>query len=126
MQARIRPCPFDHFSESRVIFPSLLILICWVSPALIRCLGQFTNALIHSGLSACWVLSARILDYGNSEYTSIARTVALPTAIAVMLILEGKITNTGVHIPIIKAIYKPVLAALSNLGISMSESIERV
>ena len=67
---------------------------------------------------------SRMLDYGNSDYTSIARTVTLPAAIAVKLILEGKITDTGVHIPIKKSIYLPVLAALHKLGISMSESVE--
>lgn len=69
---------------------------------------------------------ARMLDYGNAEYTSIARTVALPAAIAVMLILDGKITDTGVHIPIKKSIYQPVLAGLADLGISMSEVIEEI
>jgi saccharopine dehydrogenase-like NADP-dependent oxidoreductase len=67
---------------------------------------------------------ARMLDYGNRDYTSIARTVALPAAIAVRLILEGKIKDTGVHIPIKKSIYKPVLSELADLGISMTESIE--
>jgi saccharopine dehydrogenase-like NADP-dependent oxidoreductase len=67
---------------------------------------------------------ARMLDYGNSDYTSIARTVALPAAIAARLILEGKIRETGVHIPIKKSIYKPVLSALADLGISMTETIE--
>jgi len=67
---------------------------------------------------------SRMLDYGNSTYTSIARTVALPAAIGVRLILEGKILEKGVHIPIKKAIYAPVLKELHNLGISMKESSE--
>jgi len=67
---------------------------------------------------------ARLLDYGNREYTSIARTVALPAAIATVLILEGKIIEKGVHIPIKKSIYQPVLAELASLGIAMKESIE--
>ncbi len=69
---------------------------------------------------------ARMLDYGNNNYTSIARTVALPAAIGVKLILEGRISDTGVHIPIKKTIYEPVLAELKNLGISMSESVEEI
>lgn len=43
-------------------------------------------------------------------------------AIAVILILEGNITDTGVHIPINRSIYKPVLSELAKLGISMKES----
>lgn len=69
---------------------------------------------------------SRMLDYGNSNYTSIARTVALPAAIAVKLILDGEIADTGVHIPINKSIYIPVLAALQKFGISMSESVEEI
>ncbi|MCP4313533.1 MAG: saccharopine dehydrogenase [Bacteroidetes bacterium] len=67
---------------------------------------------------------ARLLDYGNREYTSIARTVALPAAIGARLILDGTINEPGVHIPIRKTIYQPVLEALAGLGISMTETIE--
>ena len=69
---------------------------------------------------------SRMIDYGNSDYTSIARTVALPAAIASKLILEGEITDVGVQIPIKKSIYIPVLEALHKLGISMSESVEEI
>ncbi len=69
-------------------------------------------------------LVARMLDYGNRSYTSIARTVALPAAIAVILILDGKIEDKGVHIPTKKSIYKPVLKELAKMGIVMSLSIE--
>jgi saccharopine dehydrogenase-like NADP-dependent oxidoreductase len=69
---------------------------------------------------------SRMIDYGNRNYTSIARTVALPAAIAVELILEGKIRETGVQIPIIKSIYAPVLSKLENLGISMSHTVEKI
>ena len=53
--------------------------------------------------------------------TSIARTVALPAAIAVKLILEGKINIKGVVRPVIPQIYNPVLSELKNLGIEMKE-----
>lgn len=69
---------------------------------------------------------SRMIDYGNRDYTSIARTVALPAAIAVELILEGEIRETGVQIPIKKSIYAPVLAQLHHLGISMSHSVEKI
>jgi len=67
---------------------------------------------------------SRMLDYGNRNYTSIARTVALPAAIGVRLILDGKIKDKGVHIPIKKSIYEPILANLAKLGISMSTTVE--
>ncbi len=68
------------------------------------------------------VIKSYLLDFATKEDTSIARTVALPAAIAVKMILDEKITETGVHIPITKAIYEPVLSELETLGISMKES----
>jgi saccharopine dehydrogenase-like NADP-dependent oxidoreductase len=67
------------------------------------------------------VIKSRLLDFATPEDTSIARTVALPAAIAVKMILNGEITDTGVHIPISKSIYVPVLNELENMGISMVE-----
>ncbi len=67
------------------------------------------------------VIKSRLLDFATEEDTSIARTVALPAAIAVKMILEGKIQDTGVHIPIAKTIYEPVLNELEKMGISMLE-----
>lgn len=68
---------------------------------------------------------SRMVDYGNSDYTSIARTVALPAAIGVKMILNEKITDTGVCIPIKKTIYVPILKELEKLGISMAETKEK-
>jgi saccharopine dehydrogenase-like NADP-dependent oxidoreductase len=67
------------------------------------------------------VIKSRLLDYATKEDTSIARTVALPAAIAVKMILDGEITDTGVHIPIAKTIYEPILNELEKMGISMVE-----
>lgn len=62
-----------------------------------------------------------LLDFGDKKYTSIARTVALPAAIGVKMILDRKIKITGVHIPTIHDIYAPVLDALEKLCIRMKE-----
>jgi len=68
------------------------------------------------------VISSRMVDYGTpATDTSISRTVALPAAIAVKLILEKKITITGVHRPVKKEIYEPVLDELETMGIKMEE-----
>ena len=67
------------------------------------------------------VIKSRLLDFATKEDTSIARTVALPAAIATRMILEGKIKENGVHIPTSKEIYEPVLHELENMGISMRE-----
>jgi saccharopine dehydrogenase-like NADP-dependent oxidoreductase len=63
-----------------------------------------------------------MLDFGSPySDTSIARTVALPAAIAVEMILNGKIKEKGVHIPVIPEIYNPVLDQLETMGIRMNE-----
>ena len=69
-------------------------------------------------------LIARLVDYGNEQYSSIAKTVAIPAAIAVEMILEKQIDIKGVHIPISKAIYKPILQRLKEFGIQMEEEIK--
>ncbi len=68
------------------------------------------------------VIRSRMLDFGTlATDTSIARTVALPAAIAVEMILTGKISIAGVHIPVIPEIYNPVLDQLETLGITLKE-----
>jgi saccharopine dehydrogenase-like NADP-dependent oxidoreductase len=68
------------------------------------------------------VIRSRMLDYGTLQTdTSIARTVALPAAIGVEMILAGQINVKGVHVPVIPEIYNPVLDNLEKLGIRMVE-----
>jgi saccharopine dehydrogenase (NADP+, L-glutamate forming) len=68
------------------------------------------------------VIRSRMLDFGTlSTDTSIARTVALPAAIGAEMILSGRISVKGVHIPVIPEIYNPVLDQLETLGIKMKE-----
>jgi saccharopine dehydrogenase-like NADP-dependent oxidoreductase len=67
------------------------------------------------------VVESRMVDFATKEDTAIARTVALPAAIAVKLILKEKIDLKGVQIPVKKSIYDPVLNELEQLGISMQE-----
>ncbi len=68
------------------------------------------------------VIRSRMLEFGiPGEDTSVARTVALPAAIGVEMILDGKITAIGVHIPVIPEIYTPILDQLEAMGIKMEE-----
>jgi saccharopine dehydrogenase (NADP+, L-glutamate forming) len=50
-----------------------------------------------------------------------AKTVGLPLGIAAKLILAGKIRMTGLHIPVKKEIYGPVLNELKEYGIQFHE-----
>jgi saccharopine dehydrogenase-like NADP-dependent oxidoreductase len=68
------------------------------------------------------VIKSSMLDYGSpSTNTSISRTVALPAAIAVRMILDNRIKAKGVCRPVIPEIYNPVLDELKSLGIEMKE-----
>jgi len=53
--------------------------------------------------------------------TAMAKTVGLPTAISALKILNGEISTPGIHIPINKEIYNPVLDELQEYGISFTE-----
>ena len=70
-------------------------------------------------------ITSTLVDYGISGGdSSMARTVGLPAAIGTKLILEGKIQEVGVHIPITPAIYVPILEELKGMGIAFSEKKE--
>lgn len=67
-------------------------------------------------------VTSTLVDYGIPDGdTSVARTVALPAAIAVKMILQKQITLTGVHIPVVPEIYNLILDELEDLGITFME-----
>jgi saccharopine dehydrogenase-like NADP-dependent oxidoreductase len=67
-------------------------------------------------------ITSTLIDYGIPHGdSSMARTVSLPLAVGVKLMAEKKINLTGVQIPIMKAIYVPVLNGIEELGIKMVE-----
>jgi saccharopine dehydrogenase-like NADP-dependent oxidoreductase len=69
-------------------------------------------------------LNSSLLVFGDDPiYTSMAKTVGLPVAIATKLILTGEIKSTGVKIPTTKDIYIPVLKELSDNGINFVEEL---
>jgi saccharopine dehydrogenase-like NADP-dependent oxidoreductase len=53
--------------------------------------------------------------------SAMARAVSLPPAIAAKLILEGKITRTGVCIPSTKEMYEPILEEMETFGFSFKK-----
>ena len=67
-------------------------------------------------------LKSSLIVKGNNDIeTAMAKTVGLPLGIAANLILQNKIAVRGLHIPIIKEIYIPVLKELENEGIVFEE-----
>ncbi len=73
-------------------------------------------------------ITATMIDYGIPHGdTSMSRTVGLPAAIAVRMILQDESFGlTGVHVPVIPEIYGPVLAELAQLGIGLTERVETI
>jgi saccharopine dehydrogenase (NADP+, L-glutamate forming)/spermidine synthase len=67
-------------------------------------------------------ITSTLIDYGIPHGdTSMSRTVGLPAAIGATLILNGKIKETGVHIPVSPEIYEPALDELEKLNIVCKE-----
>ena len=63
-------------------------------------------------------LNSSFVVFGDDpRYTSMAKTVGLPVAIATKLILSGEIKSTGVKIPTTKDIYIPVLKEFLKMGL---------
>lgn len=70
-----------------------------------------------------YALQSTLVVKGDDElHTAMAKTVGLPLGIAAVLILENKIDLKGLHIPIIKEIFEPVLAELIKEGIAFKET----
>ena len=57
----------------------------------------------------------------DSINTAMSKTVGLPLAVSAQLILQGKMSPKGVHIPTEKEIYEPVLSELESHGITFTE-----
>lgn len=65
--------------------------------------------------------SSMVIKGKNTKDTAMAMTVGYPVAIATKMILNAKIELSGVHLPIQKEIYEPVLKELEDYGIQFTE-----
>ncbi|MFM8911791.1 MAG: saccharopine dehydrogenase family protein [Flammeovirgaceae bacterium] len=65
-------------------------------------------------------IQAYLTAKGDDEiHTAMAKTVGLPLGIAAKLLLQGKIKQRGVVIPVTKEFYEPVLGELGEMGIGL-------
>jgi len=72
-------------------------------------------------------ITTTMIDYGIPHGdSSMSRLVGLPAAIAAKLILLEKIDLVGVQVPVTPEIYEPILAELSQMGVSFTEKTEVV
>jgi len=68
--------------------------------------------------------SSLVVHGEDHLHTAMAKTVGLPLGIAAVLILEEKITLTGLHIPLLPEIYAPVMQELGHHAILFMETEE--
>ena len=67
------------------------------------------------------IISTMVCKGKDDNYTAMAKTVGLPLAISSILLLNNKINLTGIHTPIEKEIYNPILKELEENGINFEE-----
>ncbi|KAG2187767.1 hypothetical protein INT44_005457, partial [Umbelopsis vinacea] len=66
-------------------------------------------------------MTSTLITYGDSQHTAMAKTVGLPCAMAVELVLDGRIPEQGVLVPTAKHVYEPILHELEQEGIQFLE-----
>jgi len=69
------------------------------------------------------VISSFVTIGDDAKHTAMAKTVGLPLGILAKLILEDKLPVVGVHIPVVREIYEPVLKELDKLGIRFKREL---
>jgi saccharopine dehydrogenase-like NADP-dependent oxidoreductase len=67
------------------------------------------------------ITSSLVVKGDDEVNTAMAKTVGLPAAIAVKLILTNQFSSAGVVVPVMKELYEPVLRELKEHGIVFSE-----
>jgi saccharopine dehydrogenase (NADP+, L-glutamate forming) len=67
-------------------------------------------------------IESELVVKGEDEVlTAMAKTVGLPMAIAAKLILQNKIQSRGVHMPLSKEFYEPILTELETYCVKFVE-----
>jgi saccharopine dehydrogenase-like NADP-dependent oxidoreductase len=80
---------------------------------------------VHKSNKKTTLVSTMTLKGENAKYSAMAKTVGLPMAILTRLVLTNKIKPPfGVCIPNLPSVYRPVLAELSEHGITFKEEID--
>ena len=95
--------------------------------------GERDMILMHHELVAEYPdrlerITSTLIDYGvpNGDL-AVTRTVGLPIAIFLKVFFEGMIQGlSGVLMPTIPAVYRPILEELESIGIRMTEHVEAV
>ena len=70
--------------------------------------------------------STLLLEGKDASDTAMARLVGLPLGIFTKLVMQGKMKVKGVHIPVQKEVYEPVLEELKSYGVVFHEREEEL
>jgi saccharopine dehydrogenase-like NADP-dependent oxidoreductase len=73
------------------------------------------------GINKHKIVSTLTLEGQNAVHTAMSKCVGLPLAIYAEYLLHNGRPFTGVHIPVKKEIYNPVMSRLAELGITFKE-----
>lgn len=118
-----RPIPFDRGSARDVV--SLLF-----SEKLVFAPQERDLVVLYDEIESAFPGGKRelhrsvLVDYGvPGKWSSIAKTTGVPLAIASRFILDGTIKTPGVHKPVLKEIYEPVLKELAAEGIVLEQTV---
>jgi saccharopine dehydrogenase-like NADP-dependent oxidoreductase len=72
------------------------------------------------------IYSLLVVKGEDTVHTAMSKTVGIPVGICARLLIENKIKDRGVLIPVNKEIYEPVLKELKNSGINFKEKEEQL
>lgn len=70
------------------------------------------------------ITSSLVVKGDDEIHTAMAKTVGLPAAIAVKLILTGAYKGSGVVVPVKKELYEPILSELQQYHITFTELVQ--
>jgi saccharopine dehydrogenase-like NADP-dependent oxidoreductase len=67
-------------------------------------------------------IQSSMISLGDDQiHTAMSKTVGLPIGIAARMLLNGKISLTGIHLPILPSLYNPILDELKTYQIQFHE-----
>jgi saccharopine dehydrogenase (NADP+, L-glutamate forming) len=69
--------------------------------------------------------SSLVVIGSDTLETAMARTVGLPLGILAMMLVRNECRLAGVHLPVMKEVYEPVLNELKQFGISFNEKVQK-
>lgn len=72
------------------------------------------------------IISSLVVRGQDNTHTAMSMTVGLPLAIATKLVMTGKISEPGVHVPVRPEYYEPILEELKEFGIDFVEEEKEI